>query len=105
LLVSLQRLELMWIPMFCIVTLFNALSLDPKWTKNVRTVTLLFCVGMLRQNWTFCDGRLYSCLVTREKITITFVERFIRLLLVSSYCLSYLQNFTSYTGCRMDFHT
>jgi hypothetical protein len=40
---------------------------------------------MLRQNWTFCVGRLYSCLVTREKITINFVERFIRLLLVSSY--------------------
>jgi hypothetical protein len=50
----------------------------------VRTVTPLFCVGLLRQNWTFCGRRLYSCLVAREKITITFVERFICLLLVSN---------------------
>jgi hypothetical protein len=50
----------------------------------VRTVSPLFCVGLLRQNWTFCGRRLYSCLVAREKITITFVERFIYLLLVSN---------------------
>jgi hypothetical protein len=50
----------------------------------VRTVTPLFCVGLLRQNWTFCGRRLYSCLGAREKIAITFVERFICLLLVSN---------------------
>jgi hypothetical protein len=50
----------------------------------VRTVTPLFCVVLLRQNWTFCGRRLYSCLVAREKITITFVERLICLLLVSN---------------------
>jgi hypothetical protein len=68
----------------------------------VRTVTPLFCVGFLRQNWTFCARRLYSCLVAREKITITFVERFICLLLVSNLNLLskfkplLFTNFTSY---------
>jgi hypothetical protein len=66
----------------------------------VRTVTPLFCVGLLRQNWTFCAGCLYSCFVAREKIT--FVERFICLLLVSNINLlskskSHLfTNFASY---------
>jgi uncharacterized membrane protein YhaH (DUF805 family) len=50
----------------------------------VSTVTPLFCVGLLRQNWTFSARRLHSCLVAREKITITFVERFICFLLVSN---------------------
>jgi hypothetical protein len=68
----------------------------------VRTVTPLFCVGLLRQNWTFCGRRLYSCLGAREKITITFVERFICLLLVSNLNLLskskslLFTNFTSY---------
>jgi hypothetical protein len=41
---------------------------------RVRSVTLLSAV-FLRSNWTLCDGRLYST----EKITVTFVEDFIRL--------------------------
>jgi hypothetical protein len=67
----------------------------------VRTVTPLFCVGLLRQNWTFCVRRLYSCLVAREKITITFVERFICLLLtyLSKSKFLLFTNSTSYTGC------
>jgi hypothetical protein len=55
-----------------------------KTSSIVRTVTPLFCVVLLRQNWTFCGRRLYSCLVAREKITITFVECLICLLLVSN---------------------
>jgi hypothetical protein len=48
---------------------------------------------------------VYSCLVAREKITITFVERFICLLLVSkvnllskskSHLFNLFTNFTSY---------
>jgi hypothetical protein len=67
----------------------------------VRTVTPLFCVELLRQNWTFCGRRLYSCLVAREKIT--FVERLICLLLVFNLNLLskpkslLFTNFTSYT--------
>jgi hypothetical protein len=68
----------------------------------VRTVTPLFCVGLLRQNWTFCGRRLYYCLGAREKITISFVECFICLLLVSNLNLLskskslLFTNFTSY---------
>jgi hypothetical protein len=79
-------------PLFCVGLLRQ------NWT--VRTVTPLFCVGLLQQNWTFCGRRLYSCLVAREKIT--FVERFICLLLVSNLNLLskskslLFTNFTSY---------
>jgi hypothetical protein len=81
-------------PLFCVGLLRQ------NWT--VRTVTPLFCVVLLRQNWTFCGRRLYSCLVAREKITITFVERLICLLLVSNLNLLtkskflLFTNFTSY---------
>jgi hypothetical protein len=80
-------------PLFCVGLLRQ------NWT--VRTVTPLFCVRLLRQNWTFCGRRLYSCLVAREKIT-TFFERLICLLLVSNLNLLskskslLFTNFTSY---------
>jgi hypothetical protein len=71
--------------------------------KSRKTISDFVISAYFLYLWTFCARRLYSCLVAREKITITFVERFICLLLVSNLNLLskflLFTNSTSYTGC------